>query len=184
MDEATPGEKHLVQTEQAARHLSFISSDWMTLKQHCSWMNKLYEHAIKALKRIEDLKNHECWPVNSVVLSFKHCFKQPKLSIPDNTHVSISASDGCVGFCSERLTAQVDFLWSSALLQMFYMAPFWVSPLFQSATLSLDASECDISELKVSAAIIQGRLNLLAARSHVENVWTKHMAFLAVVKVK
>lgn len=63
---------------------------------------------------------------------------------------------------------------------MFYMASFWVSPL--SATLSPDASECDTSELKVFAAIIQGRLTLLATRSHVGNAWTKHLVFLAVVK--
>lgn len=65
---------------------------------------------------------------------------------------------------------------------MFYIAPFWVSPPFQSATLSPDASECDTSERKVSAAIIQGRLTLLAARSRMGNVWTKHLVFLAVVK--
>lgn len=66
---------------------------------------------------------------------------------------------------------------------MYYMALFWVSPLFQSATLSLDASEHDTSEVKVPAAVIQGRLTLLTARSHVGNVWT-HLVFLAVVKAK
>lgn len=110
-------------------------------------------------KRDEDVKSNEHGLVNPVVLSFKRALKQTTVSILAKPFAKIHlrwthwlifvASDSSGGFpLIKSSTANV--LYGSFLGQ----------PTVSICYLSPDASEPDISELKVSIEIILGRFPL------------------------
>lgn len=131
--------------------LSFISSDWMTLKQQCNWVYT---------KRDGDVKSNEHGLVNPIVLSFNYALKQTNVSILAKPFVKIHlrwthwlifvASDSSGGFPLIKCSI-ANVLYGSFLGQ----------PTVWICHLSPDASEPDIFELKVSIEIILGRFPLL-----------------------
>lgn len=116
--------------------------------------------SVTCTKRDEDLKSNERGLITPVILSFEHALKQTNVSILAKPFAKIHlrwthwlifvASDGSGGFPLIKCSI-ANVLCGSFLDQ----------PTVSICYLNPDASEPDISELKVSIEIVPGRFPLL-----------------------